>query len=291
MLLLVFSKVCLGLNILLSILEERMDRTDIAIVITTCPKYLYLLETMFGLLRRYGANCNWPVYLATECWSMEVLRVLCVKYNVQILRIKEEDSDFMESRVAACKELPDTIKYILPLQDDFFLERPGVNMDALTQALAIFDSDPTVASMRLMPCPGSTSKVMYKDRWHTMGSDDLLFSYQATLWRKPIYQGYLERVVSHCIEHFPEELKNRTSWNKFSITINPAETSTGLTLLQSHYSSYIHLCWSRAGIWANAVYDCPWPYRPTAVVHGVLQPWALELIRREGFQANNALWN
>jgi hypothetical protein len=30
------------------------------------------------------------------------------------------------------------------------------------------------------------------------------------------------------------------------------------------------------------VYLSPWPYRPTAIVHGRLEPWAAELGLREG---------
>jgi hypothetical protein len=268
-----------------------MDRTDVAIVINTCPKYFYILETMFGLLRRYGSKCKWPVYLVTECWNNEKLLVLCIKYNIKILRIDETESDFLESRVAACKALPDEIKYILPLQDDFFLERPGVDCAGLTDALSILDEDESVSSLRLMPCPGSTSKVIYKGSWNTMRDGDLLFSYQATIWRKTIYKGYLDRLITHCRENYPETTITRAEWNKYTISRNPAETAMGLTLLKSYYPTSIHLCWSRKGTWANAVYDCPWPYRPTAVVQGVLQPWALDLIRREGFQSNVALWN
>jgi hypothetical protein len=33
---------------------------------------------------------------------------------------------------------------------------------------------------------------------------------------------------------------------------------------------------------------CPWPYRPTAIVKGRLEPWAEELGRREGFNLKPA---
>jgi hypothetical protein len=29
---------------------------------------------------------------------------------------------------------------------------------------------------------------------------------------------------------------------------------------------------------------CPWPYRPTAIIKGVLQSFAIELAQREGFK-------
>jgi hypothetical protein len=45
----------------------------------------------------------------------------------------------------------------------------------------------------------------------------------------------------------------------------------------------IHLAWPREGAHPNAVYLCPWPYRPTAVVRGLFESWANELAKREGF--------
>jgi hypothetical protein len=44
----------------------------------------------------------------------------------------------------------------------------------------------------------------------------------------------------------------------------------------------MHVGWKRAGPWSNAVYMSPWPYRPTAIVQGRLEPWAAELGKREG---------
>lgn len=260
-----------------------MDRT--AIVINTCPKYMYLLEAHFGLLRRYGEQCKWPVYLATELWKDDKLKSICNRYSINILPIEESDSDFFESRIAAMKGLPESIQYVLPLQDDFLLERPGVNIEELEKIISLFDNNSAIASVRLMPCPGASSNVKVWGKLQKLGPEDLLFSYQATIWRKEIYTSYLERLVTHCKEIFPETTKTRSTWNTFAITVNPAETMTGITLLKMMYPNVQHLCWPRKGTWANAVYDCPWPYRPTAVVHGVLQPWAIELIRREGFIA------
>lgn len=267
-----------------------MDRKDVAIVINTCPKYMYLLESHFGLLRRYGEACKWPVYLATEYPFTEKLQLLCMKYNIIYLPLEVKDADFLESRLAAMHALPPEIKYVLPLQEDFLIERPGLGIKDLESALTIFDSDKHVASLRLMPCPGSSEKVYYEkqSQWQILQSNDLLFSYQATLWRRPVYTTYINSILSHVKTYFSELLKNdekpnKDIWNSYAITTNPAETYIGMSLIQTLYPSMIHLCYARKGAWANAVYMCPWPYRPTAVVRGVLEPWAQELIRREGF--------
>jgi hypothetical protein len=264
-----------------------MDRRDCAIVVNSCEKYAWILEPMFGLLRRYAPDLEWPVYFATEKYDDFQIQRICKTYNVQILKLAEEDADFLESRVAAVKMLPPEIKYVLPLQEDFLLERPGPNGAALKEALRLFDTDPDVLSMRLMPCPGPAGLTAWTGNWHRLMGGEMLFTYQATLWRREVYETYLRRIIHHGREQHPE-LKGR-AWNQYCIGVNPAETYLGQSLLMAMYPQGVHLCWARAGFFANAVYLCPWPYRPTAIVKGILQPWAEELIHREGFKTRPSL--
>lgn len=259
-----------------------MNRQDVAIVINTCPKYFYLLEPCLGLLRRYAERCQWPVYLATEKPDHPDVLAVASKYNVSVLVLDSADSDFLQSRAAAVRLLGEEIHYVLPLQEDFLLERL-VDTDALTQALEILDADPQVQSLRLMPCPGSTTAEGFWGRWHKLMSADLIFSYQATLWRRELFQRYMDGLIQQGFAFQPNLRPCTREWNEYCIRVNPAETFPGFQLLRSLYPDAHHLCWPRKGRWANAVYWCPWPYRPTAVVQGVLQPWATELIRREGF--------
>lgn len=266
-----------------------MDRTDVAIVVNTCPAYFYILDAHFGLLRRYGESCKWPVYLATETPDEFAIQMIAKKYNVTILAIAKSQSDFLESRIAAMDALPPSIQYVLPLQEDFLLERPGIDAAALTDALALFDSNHLIQSIRLMPCPGSSARGSLVGPWKQLQSNDLLFSYQATLWRRSTYRDYLFRLVRHVQEEFPDLQPLTPEWNQFAVRNNPAEKHIGLSLLDSMWPKAIHLCWPRKGSWANAVYESPWPYRPTSIVNGILEPWAAELIRREGFHGNPKL--
>jgi hypothetical protein len=266
-----------------------MDRTDIAIVVNSTPKYFYLLDAFFGLLRRYGEAVKWPVYFATEVVNDPTVKVICKKYNVRILELAADEADFLESRLAAVSKLPSEIKYVLPLQEDFLLERPGVDEKALTNAFEILDADDQVQSIRLMPCPGSSAKEGFWGVWKKLLNDDLQFSYQATIWRRGLYTDFMRSLVRQGHEQYPE--LNGADWNKYCVSINPAETFPGPQMLKTLAPSGVHLCWPRKGVWANAVFWCPWPYRPTAVVKGELQPWATELIRREGFILINSLYN
>ena len=263
-----------------------MERTDCAIVVNSSPKYFYLLDAHFGLLRRYAAACKWPVYLATEVPDDPAVRDVVKRYGVQVLELQDKDADFLESRLAACEALPPTVKYILPLQEDFLLERPGINETALIEALAILDSNRLVCSLRLMPCPGPLERpVQMGMNWAVLKHDDLRFSYQATIWRREVYSIYMKSLVEQAYQLNPT-LKPRTpEWNQYAIRVNPAETAIGLHCLDALVPTGIHLCWIRKASWANAVYWCPWPYRPTAIVKGKLEEWAKELVRREGFTA------
>ena len=260
-----------------------MDRTDIAIVVNTCPKYFYILEAFFGLLRRYGERCKWPVYLASEEPENFHVKRLCKQHSIQQIVLNPEDSDFLQSRLAAVRALPAEIRYVLPLQEDFLLERPGLNYGALEGALNELDSRHELLSVRLMPCPGSSERPLGSSPWVPLSPNDLLFSYQATIWRREVYENYMNMLIQNCLEA-NKHLKPQTAeWNRFSVRSNPAETGFGIELLKRLYPSGQHVCWVRKGVWANAVYWCPFPYRPTAIVQGNLQLWAVELINREGF--------
>jgi hypothetical protein len=263
-----------------------MNRTDVAIVVNTCPKYFYILDAHFGLLRRYGEACKWPIYLATEQPDEFAIQMIAKKYNVTILSLDKSHADFLESRIAAVDALPPSIQYILPLQEDFLLERPGIDVTALQEALGLFDSNHLIQSIRLMPCPSSSARGQFIGNWKQLQANDSYFSYQATLWRRSTYRDYLFRLVRRCQEEYPLLQPLTPEWNQFAVQTNPAETHIGLSLLDAMFPNAIHLCWSRKASWANAVYWSPWPYRPTAIVKGVLEPWAAELIRREGFVAN-----
>jgi hypothetical protein len=211
---------------------------------------------------------------------------LSKQHSVEVIVLKPEDSDFLESRLAASRALPRDIKYILPLQEDFLLERPGLNYGALESALKELDGRDELLSARLMPCPGSSEKPSggsSRNPWVPLAPNDLLFSYQATIWRREVYENYMNLLIQNCLEA-NKELKPMTAeWNRFCVRMNPAETGFGMDLLKRLYPTGQHVCWARKGAWANAVYWCPWPYRPTAIVQGKIQLWAVELINREGF--------
>lgn len=258
-----------------------MDRKDCAIVVNTCPKYFYILDAHFGLLRRYAPGLKWKVYLATELPTEPLIQSIKQKYDIIIIPLKDSEKDFLESRLAAIKALPAEIKYVLPIQDDFLLERPGMNGAEISHGLEILDVDKEVLSIRLMPSPASTAKEGFWGHWKRLMPNDMLFSFQATIWRREIYCEFLETLLKRERENHPGMVGD--DWNSYLIKSNPTETHIGQSLLKELYPKGIHLCYPRVGPWANAVYISPYPYRPTAIVKGVLQHWAIELVKREGF--------
>ena len=264
-----------------------MERTDIAYVVNSTPKYFYLLPLHFCLLRRYCPKLRWPVYLATEVPTDPIVQDVAKQYDVKILEIATNDQWFLESRLATAKALPEEIKYILPIQEDFLLQnRPDI--EALIEALAILDVDPKVASIRLMPCPGpSLESDQYGNTKYKILDESFLHTYQATLWRRSIYTDFFRLLVE-----LPESIyahsipKNLQGWQRkkyIQVDFNLAENYLGQEIFRKLTESMKCLAYPRAHLRPNAVYLCPWPYRPTAVEKGKLGDWVYEFALREGF--------
>jgi hypothetical protein len=255
-----------------------MWRQDVCILLNSTPKYYFMLELQIVMLRRYATSIHWPVYLATEFPEHEICVKLARDYDVEILPLKMEDAGFLESRAAALRILPSTIKYVLPLQEDFLLDRQPM-MNELLEALNFMDSDKKISSIRLMPCPGPIeSDVLYVPRkpWAILTEDDTYhFTYQATFWRREDLLAYFVGLLE-MIDGSDEE--KRTA----ALKMNIAEIYVGKELLKKILPSSIHLAYKRLGKWSNAIYLCPWPYRPTAIVRGKVEPFAEELFKREG---------
>jgi hypothetical protein len=256
-----------------------MDRTDTAYLINTTPKYFYLLPLHITLLHRYAPNLKWPIYLATE--APELLPVL-EHPNLVILKLPMTASGFLESRAVATEMLPQSIKYVFPMQEDFLLEGRPMEKE-IAEAFSALDTSSLVHSVRLMPCPGPKSKRKY------MGSScstleeldfklEMVFTYQATIWERTAYQTFMTTLL-HKLEGFSQKEKNR-----MAISVNIAEIQDGQTILKQ--LNGVHLSVPREYAHPNAVYLCPWPYRPTAVVRGTLEPWAIQLAEREGLPLN-----
>ena len=237
-----------------------------------------MLELQVVMIRRYATSIQWPIYLATEVPEHEVCVKLAKEFGVEILSLKAEDAGFLESRAAALRMLPSTVKYVLPLQEDFLLDRQPM-LSELLEALYYMEIDNKISSVRLMPCPGPVeSDVLYAQGkpWAVLGDDDVyLFTYQATFWRKENLLAYFSELIK--TTSGSEEEKRAAA-----LRMNIAETYVGKDILKKILPSSIHLAYKRVGKWSNAVYLCPWPYRPTAIVRGKVEPFAEELFRREG---------
>lgn len=263
-----------------------MERQDVCILINSTPKYYSVAALEIVLLRRYANRLQWPIYFATEKPNHKVCQTMKKEHGVQLIELDSViESGFLESREAALRKLPVDIKYTLMLQDDFLLDRePMYKM--LAQACSILDMDRTVASLRLMPCPGpvESDPPYHPDMKHwkiLTENDQMLFTYQATLWRRfdahTFYKGLLDSIA----KDFPAATTAQEK-KDIALKMNCAETHYGQEKLRSQ-PHLLHLAWARVGAWPNAVFLCPFPYRPTAIVKGKLEPFAEELAKREGY--------
>jgi hypothetical protein len=257
--------------------SSEMDRTDCAYLINTTPKYFYLLNLHITLLHRYAPSLSWPIYLATESPEPPSLP------KVTVLTLPKHKAGFFESREAAVAMLPAHIKYVFPIQEDFLLEGRPMEKE-IAEALQILDTDPEVMSLRLMPCPGPNAlDILYKPigslpfcPWKILDFDvEMVFTYQATVWRRDAYQTFMKSLL-HKTSHLDEKQKIVAA-----IKVNIAEIAEGQMLLRNCLTEKKHLAYPRPYSHPNAVYLCPWPYRPTAVVRGTLEQWASELAQRE----------
>ncbi len=255
-----------------------MNRTDIAYLINTTPKYFYLLPLHLTLLQRYAPNLQWPVYLATEEPNHPGIQLLQMNFPfLQTLPLTQEQEGFIESRAVATDALPSSIRYVFPIQEDFLLEGRPVE-DILEHALEILDTQDEVMSLRLMPCPGPKGNLKYRDtKWIVLDekTDEYLFVYQATLWRREAYSKFMN-FFTDLLNSKPLTAQQK---NKIAIHDNVCEVEIGKRVLTDLGGT--HLAYPRAGPWPNAVYLSAWPYRPTAVVKGHLESWAVELGDRE----------
>ena len=262
-----------------------MDRNDVVILVNSTPKYYYILDFMFGMLRRYAPDLVWDCVLATEMPDHPVCASLKAKYNVIILPLKDDDKGFLNSRRAALTQLVSRYKYCLPLQDDFILER-GLDGDALKNVLEKFDKTPHLVSARLMPCPGPLEIVMGDSLWAPIArNDEYKFVFQATLWKTKACLEWYTRICDVLEMYAPKEVSSDIHRTQIEIRGNIAENSIGQGEFWkwSVIQKYVHIAWIRKGSWSNAVYLSPFPYRPTAIVKGKFEPWAQELAKREGF--------
>jgi len=245
------------------------------ILINSCPKYNYLAVISAQLIRRYAPDIKWALYMATTSLTEkeeEVLKTLAVHY---INQTEEENSDFIASRIHALRFLQNYSSVLL-LQDDFFLDRNPL-YDMLNTAVEMIEKG--VSCVRLMPCPGPTGGLVdQRSEWKWIEDAPYLFSFQAGIWSLPWLIHFFEEMVKESLLDFP---KYKCTKNHYWLTVNPCETAIGLSVCKR--LEYKAVGFARAGSWSNAVFLSPWPYRPTAVEKGVLQPWAKEMIKREGF--------
>jgi hypothetical protein len=263
-------------------------------LVNSTPKYFYLLPLHFALLNRYGGAQGRVLdkALATEEPDHPIVKRVEREFDVRIIPLKKEDAGFLDSRRAALAALDAEGKwdYVLPVQEDFLMDRtPGWNW---IENGATFWLEPKhkVASVRLMPCPGPQREQADAAAWWELfeGWDTYGFTFQATLWRLDACLDWYTLLCRELEAAWPVATTASAKRIEVEVRGNFAENPDGQQLFWkwSRSAGWRHTAWRRAGPWSNAVYMSPWPYRPTAIVKGRLEPWARELAEREGFGAD-----
>ena len=202
--------------------------------------------------------------------------------GVELIPLKASEAGFLESRAAALEQLCLSGRFlmVLPMQEDFLLERDPDPAAILEAVQLLRDS---CASVRLMPCPGPGGAVLKTaPDWAliTPETDMYGFTFQATMWRLDECMNWYRGLCDKLEKEWPRSTTPPDQRRHVEIRANFAENPDGQRFFWKQGG--LHVGWKRAGAWSNAVYMSPWPYRPTAIVQGRLEPWAVELGKREG---------
>ena len=249
---------------------------SVCVLINSCKKYNYLALAACKLIKRYAPDLKWPVYFATGGLTDEQKEDVLGLGFTYMEQSDNENADFIESRLYALRLLQKDYAFVLLLQDDFFLDRQP-DYVALDKTVAMMTENPAVVCTRLMPCPGPTGSEWLS--WREIVVDPYCyFSFQAGIWSTGWLITFFEGVVRKSQGLFGKY--PQYSRNQFWLLVNPCETEVGTDVAVELGGRFVG--WPRVGRWSNAVYLSPWPYRPTAVEKGVLQPWASEMLKREG---------
>ena len=251
-----------------------------AYLVNSTPKYYGMLPLHFALIKRYASWLDMPLILATE----EPDHPICQEVKamgVEILPLQAAEAGFLDSRAAALEQLALSGRFtmVLPMQEDFLLEREA-DPNALHEAVELLGS---CASVRLMPCPGPGGSLLKNALdWAllTPETDTYGFSFQATMWRLDACLNWYRALRGKLEAEWPRATTPADQRRHVEIRANFAENADGQRFFWAQGG--LHVGWKRQGAWSNAVYLSPWPYRPTAIVQGKLEPWAAELGRREG---------
>lgn len=273
---------------------------SVAILINTTTKYLPIVDVQLTAMSRYAKDLT-PIYSIYVASDMD-MKFTEKEFSVCVNKIPllPEESGFLESRSAALKYIleanPAGLDAVLMLQDDFWIDRP-INKVEWDEALAYMSQDKRVKSIRLMPCPGPVHKTMragirgpsVKRAYFAeiAEADQFRFTFQATLWRAEEAIRFFDLIVASAKKEFESLGLPELEWNNFCVRQNVAENANGqyVFLRNMMGPDKIHLAIWRRGMHPNAVNLATIPYRPTAVVQGVLQPWAKEFAIREGFKS------
>jgi hypothetical protein len=264
-----------------------------AYLVNSTPKYYYMLPLHFALVRRYADFIPFTLILATEEPDHPICQEVAKEYGVELLTLKPAEAGFLDSRAAALRALALTGRflYVLPMQEDFLLDRTP-DITYIVEAISILQgADGVIASTRLMPCPGAKGPVFKSMKsWGGLlpEKDEYGFTFQATLWRLEDCCAWYTALCEKLEEDYPLASTSPDRRKQIEVSINYAENAEGQRFFWKFFKErrQVHLGWIRRGAWSNAVYLSPWPYRPTAIVKGRLEPWAAELAQREGVPLN-----
>jgi len=258
-----------------------------AYLVNSTPKYYGILPLHFTLLKRYAPHLPFALFLATEEPNHPICKQVADKFGVKLIPLEKAQAGFLESRVYALMHIAKMgrFKTVMPIQEDFLLDRCP-DLVSIDDAIEMI-SEGKCVSARVMPCPGPGGpRLNSESEWAfiTKDTDPYSFTFQATVWDLDACLHWYNALCIKLEREWPLATTPPDQRRHIEIRANFAENPEGQRFFWEFFKvrGGDHIGWIRAGKWSNAVYLSPWPYRPTAIVQGKLEPWAVELGQREG---------
>lgn len=222
--------------------DDYGQESRTAILVVSCKRFEQVWGPFFTLFRKFWPDCPYEVYFAIDSGDHPGTKVLATGVP---------DPGWGSICLNALERIG--ADRIIMFQEDFLIRNRVDNSKVRKLVRHAFDHD--IGCLRLGPCPGPTAPWPATESLGLIGkTDEYRVSLQLAIWKKSV----LRALVNH----------GDSPWH---VEVRGPQRVQGIT------EPFVSV-WRES----KTVPGGPIPYIITAVVKGLWQDDALELLRREG---------
>lgn len=222
--------------------DDSGQESRTAVLVMSCKRFKQVWHPFFVLFHKFWPHCPYEVFLATDSDSYP---------GVKMLSTGEPDPGWGTICLNALRNI--NAERIIMFQEDFLIRNAVDNYRVRKLVRHAFDYN--IGCLRLGPCPGPTAPWHATEALGLIGkTDEYRVSLQLAIWKKSVLMSLVRDGDSPWLVEVrgPERVKDISEpfvsvWREFEGTA-----------------------------------DMPVPYIITAVVRGVWQSGALQLLKHEG---------